>query len=199
MMNLKSHPAKALVLLKTILTITHKATTNVRGTFQGTVSSDRRWNFELFSKILSSILCFLPPNVPPPQPLGKNLSFLEDPRTFEGRVSARGLRRFRKAHLEIFYRGDPEIATPGTPRGSQGTKKIFWKIFSWKVIRVYVGRFRGYYGKRVIFRPKTVILKCLCYHSPTYSFLVKNHFFTTITPKPAYMYPNNISRENFSK
>ena len=100
---------------------------------------------------------------------------------------------------KIFYGGDREIGTPGTPRGSQGTKKIFWKIFSWKVIRVYVGRFRGYYGKRVIFRPKTVILKCLCYHSPTYSFLVKNHFFTTITPKPAYIYPNNFSKENFSK
>ena len=30
-------------------------------------------------------------------------------------------------------------------------------------------------------------------------FWVKNHFFTTITPKPAYIYPNNFSREIFSK
>ena len=34
------------------------------------------------------------------QPLGKFLSFLEDPRTFEGRGRARVIRRFRKAHLE---------------------------------------------------------------------------------------------------
>ena len=31
------------------------------------------------------------------------------------------------------------------------------------------------------------------------SFWPKNHFFTIITPKPAYIYPNNFSRENFSK
>ena len=31
------------------------------------------------------------------------------------------------------------------------------------------------------------------------SFWPKNHFFTTITPKPAYIYPNNFSKENFSK
>ena len=30
------------------------------------------------------------------------------------------------------------------------------------------------------------------------SFWPKNHFFTTITPKPAYIYPNNFSKENFS-
>ena len=40
------------------------------------------------------------------QPLGKNLSFLEDPRTFEGTGRTRGLERFRKAHLEnILPRG----------------------------------------------------------------------------------------------
>ena len=40
------------------------------------------------------------------QPLGKFLSFLEDPRTFEGRGRARVIRRFRKAHLEnILPRG----------------------------------------------------------------------------------------------
>ena len=31
------------------------------------------------------------------------------------------------------------------------------------------------------------------------SFGPKNHFFTIITPKPAYIYRNNFSRENFSK
>ena len=31
------------------------------------------------------------------------------------------------------------------------------------------------------------------------SFWPKNHFFTTVTPKPAYIYPNNFSKENFSK
>ena len=49
---------------------------------------------------------------------------------------------------KIFYGGDPEIGTPGTPRGL----------------------------------PRD-----------------KNHFFTITTHKPAYIYPNNFSRENFSK
>ena len=31
------------------------------------------------------------------------------------------------------------------------------------------------------------------------SFWPKNHFFTTITPKPAFIYPNNFAKENFSK
>ena len=31
------------------------------------------------------------------------------------------------------------------------------------------------------------------------SFWPKNNFFTIITPKPAYIYPNNFSRENFLK
>ena len=63
------------------------------------------------------------------QPLGKNLSFLEDPRTFEGRGSARGLRRFRKAHLEnILPRGswdrDPRYPT-GVPRDQKNILKNF--------------------------------------------------------------------------
>ena len=51
-----------------------------------------------------------------------------------------------KCIWKIFYRGHPEIGTPGTPWGSHGTKKNFRKNFSQKVIWVYVGRFRGYYG-----------------------------------------------------
>ena len=51
-----------------------------------------------------------------------------------------------KCICKIFYRGHPEIGTPGTPWGSHGTKFFFWKNFSQKVIWVYVGRFRGYYG-----------------------------------------------------
>ena len=44
--------------------------------------------------------------LPGTQPLGIFLSFLEDPRVFEGRGMPRGLRRFRKAHLEnILPRG----------------------------------------------------------------------------------------------
>ena len=40
------------------------------------------------------------------QPLGIFLSFLEDPRVFEGRGRPTGLRRFRKTHLEnILPRG----------------------------------------------------------------------------------------------
>ena len=31
------------------------------------------------------------------------------------------------------------------------------------------------------------------------SFWPKNHFFTTVTPKPAYIYPNKFSKENFQK
>ena len=31
------------------------------------------------------------------------------------------------------------------------------------------------------------------------SFWLKSNFFTIIIPKPAYIYPNNFSRENFSK
>ena len=134
----------------------------------------------------------------PSQPLGKNLSFLEDPRTFEGRVSARGLRRFRKAHLEnILPRGSWD-RDPRYPTGVPRDQKKFWKKFLWKDIWVYVGRFRGYYSKRVIFRPKTVILKCLCYHSLIYSFFGQKSLFTTIILKPAYIYPNNFPRENFS-
>ena len=49
---------------------------------------------------------------------------------------------------KIFYRALFEIGTPGTPRGSQGTKFYFSKIFSGKVIRVYLARFRGCYGKK---------------------------------------------------
>ena len=52
---------------------------------------------------------------------------------------------------KIFYRGDPEIGTPGTPRGSHGTKIFHSKNFSPKVIWVYVGRFGDYC---VIFGPK---------------------------------------------
>ena len=54
------------------------------------------------------------------QPLGKILSFLEDPRTFEGRGRTRGLRRFRKAHLENIL-----------PRGSRDRdprSAVFWEI-----------------------------------------------------------------------
>ena len=63
------------------------------------------------------------------QPLGKNLSFLEDPRTFEGRGRARWLRRFRKAHLEnILPRGswdrDPRYPEEG-PMGPNFFLKNF--------------------------------------------------------------------------
>ena len=60
--------------------------------------------------------------------------------------------------LKIFYGGDPEIGTPRYPRGVQGTIFCSSKILSEKVIRVYVGKFVGYYGKKVIFGPKMGIL-----------------------------------------
>ena len=47
----------------------------------------------------------------------KKFKFLEDPRTFEGRVSARGLRRFRKAHLENIL-----------PRGSRDRDPRWWRV-----------------------------------------------------------------------
>ena len=64
--------------------------------------------------------------------------------------------------LKIFYRADSEIGTPGTPRGVPRDQKFFLKFFSEKVIKVYIVRFRGYYCKIVILRPKTVILKVFC-------------------------------------
>ena len=63
------------------------------------------------------------------QPLGKNLSFLEDPRTSEDGGGPGGSEGSEKHIWKIFYRGDPKIGTPGTPQGSKGTKKIFGKIF----------------------------------------------------------------------
>ena len=56
---------------------------------------------------------------------------------------------------KIFYRGDPEIGTPGTRRGVPRDQKYFFgKKFLGKVIRAYVARFRGCYGKISDFWPK---------------------------------------------
>ena len=63
------------------------------------------------------------------QPLGKFLSFLEDPRTFEGRGRTRGLRRFRKAHLEnILPRGSRD-RDPKYPKGDPWDQNFLLKIF----------------------------------------------------------------------
>ena len=44
-----------------------------------------------------------------------------------------------------------------------------------------------------------VIFKEFCYYSPKYPFLGQNHFLPIITPKPAYIYLKNFSKENFPK
>ena len=77
------------------------------------------------------------------QPLGKILSFLEDPKTFEGRGGPGGLGGSEKHIWKIFYRGDPEIGTPGTPLGSQGTKIFFLKNF---LLKSYQGICRQVQG-----------------------------------------------------
>ena len=51
-------------------------------------------------------------------------------------------------------------------------------------------RFRG---QKLSFLRDSVIMALNTY------FWAKNHFFTITTHKPAYIYPNNFSRENFSK
>ena len=79
---------------------------------------------------------------------------MEDPRTFEGRGRTRGFRRFRKAHLEnILPRGSRD-RDPRYPHGGPKGSNNFLKKILLKVIRVYVGRFGGYCGKKVIFDPK---------------------------------------------
>ena len=55
---------------------------------------------------------------------------------------------------KIFYRALFEIGTLGTLRGVLTAHIFFWKFFSGKVIRVYVARFRGCYGKKVILGQK---------------------------------------------
>ena len=57
------------------------------------------------------------------QPLGNFLSFLEEFCKVGGGPGGSG--ESEKHIWKIFYRGDPEIGTPGTPRGSQGTKIVF--------------------------------------------------------------------------
>ena len=67
-----------------------------------------------------------------PQPLGKFLSFLEATIANEGMGRPRGFRRFKKHIWKIFYRGDPKIGTPGTPRGSYGSWNQFFEKISLK-------------------------------------------------------------------
>ena len=74
----------------------------------------------------------------------------------------------------------------------------FFKI-AHKVIRVYLGRFGVYYGKKVIFQLKTAIFWASAIIAQNTNFWVKNHFLIIMTPKPAYIYSNNFLRENFSK
>ena len=66
------------------------------------------------------------------QPLGKFLSFLEDPRTFEGRGRTRGLRRFRKAHLENIPPRGSWDRDPRYPTGVPRDQNIFLKKFLFK-------------------------------------------------------------------
>ena len=65
-------------------------------------------------------------------------------------------------------------------------------IFSGKVIKVYIVRFRGYYGKKVILRPKLSFLRSSANIALNAHFLAKNHFFTITTSKPGYIYPKNF-------
>ena len=62
------------------------------------------------------------------QPLGIFLSFLEASIAFEGiGTQGPGGSGGSEKHIwKIFYRGDPKIGTPGTPRrGSHGAKIFF--------------------------------------------------------------------------
>ena len=74
--------------------------------------------------------------------------FLRFPEYLKVGGGQRGYGGSEKHIWKIFYGGDTEIGTPGTPWGSQGTNFFPSKFFSLKVTRVYVGRFVGCYGKK---------------------------------------------------
>ena len=62
----------------------------------------------------------------PSQPLGNFLSFLEDPKTFEGIGRPRGIRRFRKTHLKsILWKGSLDGIDPRYPMGVPKDQKKF--------------------------------------------------------------------------
>jgi len=96
---------------------------------------------------------------------------------------------------KIFYRGDPEIWTPGTLRGSHGT--IFLKIFSlqklfgymWAGLGVIMGK-KWFLAQQWVF--KAIIAEALKIDS----YWPKNNFLPIITSNPAYIY-QITSRKNF--
>ena len=47
--------------------------------------------------------------------------------------------------------------------------------------------------------PATVFMAIIAEALKNDSYWPQNHFLLIITPKPAYIYPNNFLRENFSK
>ena len=73
-------------------------------------------------------------------PAERKLVFWSEP-WLKPLVGAVGKGGSEKCIWKIFYRGLPEIGTPGTLWGPMGPKKFFWKKFSQKVIWVYVSRF----------------------------------------------------------
>ena len=54
-------------------------------------------------------------------------------------------------------------------------------------------------GKKLFLAQKWVFEAITAEALKNDSYWPKNHFLPTITPKPTYIYPNNFSRENFSK
>ena len=65
-----------------------------------------------------------------PQPLGKFLSFLEDPKTFEGIGRPMAIRRFRKTHFEnILWRGSQD-REPRYHKGVPRDQNFFFENFS---------------------------------------------------------------------
>ena len=77
--------------------------------------------------------------------------------------------------------------------------KLFWGAFFSATSRAKVVDFRpsSGSGRRLLFHRRLDI----CKQKPLQddSYWPKTHFLPIITPKPAYIYPNNFLREIFSK
>ena len=54
-------------------------------------------------------------------------------------------------------------------------------------------------GKKGFLAQKWVFMAIIAEALKNDSYWPQNHFLLIITPKPAYIYPNNFLRENFSK
>ena len=104
-----------------------------------------------------------------------------------------------KCIWKIFYRGHPKIGTPGTPRGSHGTKFFCWNFFSQRVIWVYVCSFGVIIIKKWFLAQEWVFRAIIEEAFKNDSSWLKNNFFITINPKPTYIHPNNFLRKKFTR